>query len=176
MTRPKNYRSALEDFFPRDPAAPVVTLAEAVRTAADMTGQGGLFADNPSDPDKPMMEKVAEMIATLGGWPTYAECGEKLRRDLKGAARWGLIDVRGDLDKIERAYLQMINDPFQVKVCHSCSNPYTVARRLYAVAAKLPKAGDNVRRYVEFLKMDEPESDDSPRRRAAIARALSWTE
>ena len=166
--------SELDRFFPRDPAAPVVTLAEAVRTAADMTGQGGLFADNPLDPDKPMMEKAAEMIAALGGWPPYAECGEKMKKDLRGAARWGLIDTRGDLDKIERAYRQMINDPFQVKVCQSCSNPYTVARRLYAVAAKIKEEKNVGQEWVEALA--QPESDTSPRRRAAIARALSWVK
>lgn len=156
MTRPANYRSALDDYFPRDPAAPVVTLAEAVTTPADMTGQGGLWAETEVEPGKPLVDKVGDMICALGQWPPVAECGEKMRRDLRNAARWVLGDVCGDLDKIERTYKKMVNDDFEVKVCHSASNPFTVARRMYAVAAKLPRPGDDVSGYLAYLEEDTP--------------------
>lgn len=156
MTRPKNYRSALDDYFPRDPAAPVVTLAEAVRTPADMLGQGGLWAETKDEPGKSLIDKAAEMICTLGQWPSVAECGEKMRKDLRSAARWILQDTRGDLGKVERAYKKMVNEPFEVKVCHSASNPFTVARRMYAVAAKLPKSSDDVSGYLAYVQEDSP--------------------
>ena len=134
-TRP---HSALDDFgiFRKSDGQPN---ALDKLTRWDVVASGALFNEKERD-EVPLLEQCAVLIGQLWGVDYYADAGSRSRKDMKGAARWVLIDQNGDIDALRAAHDDMIIDEMISGACALCQSPYAVARKMYNHMAKMKAA------------------------------------